>query len=252
MQRLVAEWRGDKTEIEEKLILSSTNHQAAVINRLCQWERQKHGELALKSVTVRDGAKVHSGDRVLFTRNDKQLSVNNGDLATVIRVTTADEEERSSPAGMLNRKCRPEKGETLTVKLDSGELVTVALSRYDRDNIRLGYCVTTHKAQGATVKNAYVFSNGSMTDRQMAYVQASRARNETRIYTPKNEAGPELTNLTEAMSRDRKKTMAHDTIEETAKPAPTPKPEAKPRPRHEHKTFPQALTGNGKRGRTQV
>ena len=52
MQRLVAEWRRDKTEIEEKLILSSTNHQAAVINRLCQWERQKHGELALKSVTV--------------------------------------------------------------------------------------------------------------------------------------------------------------------------------------------------------
>ena len=147
MQRLVAEWRRDKTDLKEKLILSSTNHQAAVINRLCQWERQKHGELALKSVTVRDGAKVHSGDRVLFTRNDKQLSVNNGDLATVIRVTTADEEERSSPAGMLNRKCRPEKGETLTVKLDSGELVTVALSRYDRDNIRLGYCVTTHKAR---------------------------------------------------------------------------------------------------------
>ena len=147
MQRLVAEWRRDKTDLKEKLILSSTNHQAAVINRLCQWERQKHGELALKSVMVAEGAKVHSGDRVLFTRNDKQLSVNNGDLGTVIKVRTADEEERSSQAGVLSRMWRPTKGETLTVKLDGGELVTVALSTYDRDNIRLGYCVTTHKAQ---------------------------------------------------------------------------------------------------------
>ena len=108
MQRLVAEWRRDKTDLKEKLILSSTNHQAAVINRLCQWERQKHGELALKSVTVAEGAKVHSGDRVLFTRNDKRLSVNNGDLGTVIKVRTADEEERSSQAGVLNRKWRPD------------------------------------------------------------------------------------------------------------------------------------------------
>ena len=230
MQRLVAEWRRDKTDLKEKLILSSTNHQAAVINRLCQWERQKHGELALKSVMVAEGAKVHSGDRVLFTRNDKQVGVNNGDLGTVIKVRTDDEEQRTSQAGVLNRMWRPEKGETLTVKLDGGELVTVALSRYDRDNIRLGYCVTTHKAQGATVENTYVFSSGAMADAHMAYVQASRARNETRFYTPKNEAGPELSDLAEAMSRDRKKTMAHDTIEETAKPAPTPKPRPSPKP----------------------
>ena len=32
MQRLVADWRSDKTEIEEKLILSSTNRQAATLN----------------------------------------------------------------------------------------------------------------------------------------------------------------------------------------------------------------------------
>ena len=94
MQRLVADWRSDKTEIEEKLILSSTNHQAATLNRLCQQERQRRGELGQDSVTVRDGAEVHAGDRVLFTRNDKRVGVHNGDLATVIKVTTADEDAR--------------------------------------------------------------------------------------------------------------------------------------------------------------
>ena len=102
------------------------------------------------------------------------------------------------------------------MKLDSGEVLTVALSTYDRNHIRLGYCVTTHKAQGATVENAYVFSYGTMTDAQMAYVQASRARDETRIYTTKDEAGPELSDLAQAMSRSRKKTMAHDTTDEAA------------------------------------
>ena len=59
-----------------------------------------------------------------------------------------------------------------------------------------------------------------MTDAQMAYVQASRARNETRIYTTKDEAGPELSDLAEAMSRSRKKTMAHDATEEASTPTP--------------------------------
>ena len=202
MRRLVADWQRDKTELEEKLILSSTNRQAATINGLCQRERQRRGELGRDSVTVGDGSEVHSGDRVLFTRNDKLVGVHNGDLATVIKVTTARDERRP--------------GERLTVKLDSGEVLTVALSTYDRNHIRLGYCVTTHKAQGATVENAYVFSYGAMTDAQMAYVQASRARNETWIYTTKDEAGPELSDLAKAMGRSRKKTMAHDTADEAA------------------------------------
>ena len=70
--------------------------------------------------------------------------------------------------------------------------------------------MTTHKSQGATVENTYVFLYGAMTDAQMAYVQVSRARDKTRIYTTDDEAGPELSHLTQAMGRDRKKTMAHD------------------------------------------
>ena len=60
------------------------------------------------------------------------------------------------------------------------------------------------------MENTYVFLYGAMTDAQMAYVQVSRARDKTRIYTTDDEAGPELSHLTQAMSRDRRKTMAHD------------------------------------------
>ena len=203
MERLVADWHRDKTDLKEKLILSSTNRQAATLNGLCQEERQRRGELGRECVTVQGGAEVHAGDRVLFRRNDKRFGVHNGDLATVIKVTTADKSAR-----------RP--AESVTVKLDSDEVVTVPLSEsesrsaYDANNLSLGYCVTTHKAQGASVENTYMFLYGAMTDAQMAYVQVSRARDKTRIYTTDDEAGPELSHLTQAMSRDRRKTMAHD------------------------------------------
>ena len=60
------------------------------------------------------------------------------------------------------------------------------------------------------MENTYVFLYGAMTNVQMAYVQVSRARDKTRIYTTDDEAGPELSHLTQAMGRDRRKTMAHD------------------------------------------
>ena len=211
MERLVADWQSDKTDLKEKLILSSTNRQAATLNRLCQEERQRRGELGRACLTVQGGGEVHAGDRVLFRRNDKRFGVHNGDLATVIGVTTADKSAR-----------RP--AEAVTVKLDSGEVVTVPLSEsesaYDANNLSLGYCVTTHKAQGATVENTYVFLYGAMTDAQMAYVQASRARDKTRIYTTDDEAGPELSHLSRAMGRDRRKTMAHDATEGVTSTSP--------------------------------
>ena len=51
-----------------------------------------------------------------------------------------------------------------------------------------------------------------MTDAQMSYVQVSRAKMMTRLYTTDDEAGPKLSHLTESMSRDRRKTLAHDVI----------------------------------------
>src|SRR5512142_2975892 len=63
---------------------------------LCQEVRQKRGELGEAFVTVRDGVAVHVGDRVLFRRNDRRVGVNNGDLATVVKITAADEESNQA------------------------------------------------------------------------------------------------------------------------------------------------------------
>jgi ATP-dependent exoDNAse (exonuclease V) alpha subunit len=139
-------------------------------------------------------ASIFEGDRVLFLRNSDYYGVKNGTIAEVKRIN----ESRG----------------TLTVRLEDGREVTVSLRHYAADNIGLGYSVTSHKGQGSTVDYAYVLAGGAMQDREISYVQASRARNETRLFSDRMEAGDDLTKLTRAMKRSRKKELAHALFEE--------------------------------------
>jgi ATP-dependent exoDNAse (exonuclease V) alpha subunit len=83
-----------------------------------------------------------------------------------------------------------------------------SLNEYE--HVRLGYAVTTHRAQGITVDNAYVLAGGSMQDRELSYVQMSRARDNTRIYIDKLEAGENLKEMVLTMERSRAKELALD------------------------------------------
>jgi ATP-dependent exoDNAse (exonuclease V) alpha subunit len=188
---LAADWAaaGGTTDPANHLILAGTNREVALLNALCQSERRRAGFLTGPSVRV--GAEEFCvGDRVLFTRNSRALGVTNGSLGMVCR---------ADPARSL-----------LVVRLDAGAVVTVLLGDYQ--HVRLGYAVTTHKAQGATVPHAYVLAGGSMTDRELAYVQVSRARGTTRIYTDRLSAGDELGELARGFARSRRRRLGHDTF----------------------------------------
>ena len=90
---------------------------------------------------------------------------------------------------------------TLSVRLDDGREVRVPVEGYP--HLRLGYAVTTHKAQGMTVERAFVLTGGIMTDREITYVQASRARGTTRWYV-----GHDIEETTQRMSRSHEKLAA--------------------------------------------
>ena len=74
--------------------------------------------------------------------------------------------------------------------------------------MKLGYAVTTHKSQGTTVQDTFILAGGAMQDRELSYVQASRARGNTRFYTDRIEAGEDLIELTRQMSQSREKDLA--------------------------------------------
>jgi Ti-type conjugative transfer relaxase TraA len=98
------------------------------------------------------------GDRVLFTRNDNELEVKNGQLGTLISF------ERDQ----------------LSVQMDSGKVVR--FSQQDYSDISHGYATTVHKSQGMTVDHSYVLGTQTM-DKHLAYVALSRHRESTAIYT---------------------------------------------------------------------
>ena len=182
MRSLIDGWRNDGVLHPEKnLILAGTNAEVGELNILAQWERLRGGALKKRNVEL-NGAHIYENDRILFTRRAVTLGIENGSFAQVLSIS-----KRS-----------------LIAKLDSGKTVTIPLSKYQ--DISLGYAVTTHKAQGITVENAMVLLGGTMQDREISYVQASRARGDTHFYIDRNEAGQGLSKIAEMMTQSRQKT----------------------------------------------
>ena len=170
---------------KENLILCSTNTDVTLVNREIQFRRLEQGRLGARHVS--SGLdRFHRNDRVVFTRNNRGLGVTNGSQGTVVGVS--------------------DKLSTLKVRLDDGQTRTIPLKIYD--HVRLGYAVTTHKAQGMTASNAFVLTHETMQHRELSYVQASRAKFETRVYTTQIEAGDKLSSLARSMSRTREKELA--------------------------------------------
>ena len=140
----------------------------------------------------------------VFTRNATPCGIRNGQLGTVKSINP------------LTR--------TLGVRLDNGKTVLVPLNDYK--HVKLGYAVTTHKSQGMTTQNTYILTDPSMQDKELSYVQVSRARGRTRIFTTASEAGPQQARLAEIMSKSHQKQLATDLLDghrKARKPAGIPR-----------------------------
>lgn len=152
-QALVRRWMECQ---EPSVILGGTNAEVGRINGMVQRHRLTVGQLEGEPAKLGD-MMVYTHDRVVFTRNSPSIGVFNGDLGTV------SGRER----------------DILEIRLDHGRTVTVNLNQYG--HLRLAYALTTHKAQGMTSENAFILV-GRMQNREMTYVQASRARGDTEFF----------------------------------------------------------------------
>lgn len=182
----------------ETLALTGTRAEARRLNKEIQLARRARGELGALRMEL-EGEDFHVGDRVLFKRNSKKIGVLNGDRGEVVSM---------SVHGM-------------TVRLDDGQRITIGEEAAELVKPQLGYASTTHSAQGATVDRAFVMAGGSMQDREATYVQASRARVETRIYADSLTAGgEEFEELSRVMERSRAKDLATDVLEQNEGASP--------------------------------
>jgi len=183
---LISDWKKDGAANPDKnLILVGTNLDAKILNERAQALRYS-GEHTAQIGLEANGYSFHAGDRILFTKNSSKYGVQNGSLGNVTEI---------------NAKTR-----SISAKLDDGRSVKIDLSKYE--DIKLGYAVTTHKSQGSTFEKTYVLAGGPMQDRELSYVQASRAKGETRFYMDEQQAGKNLTEISRAMSKSHQKSFA--------------------------------------------
>lgn len=199
--RLVRDWmHGRTSKLADTLILAGTKNETKKLNELAQAARRDNGETGFRYTKVA-GQKLFEGDRVLFGENRAALGVANGDFGSIEHIAVGIIPGSSTITVRLDRTER--KG-----LFDRSARATFKVSEYD--HLALGYAVTTHKAQGATVDRTFVLAETIMQDRELSYVQMSRGREDTHIYVSQVDAGEDNCELVRQMGRSRPQELAHD------------------------------------------
>ena len=147
-----------------RLALTHRRKDVHAINQAIRSLRKSSGDLAVETLLQTDyGPRAFAaGDRVVFTRNDRDLGVKNGSFGVVEQVDN----------GQL-RVCMDADGN------EKARSITIMPDQYTAFDH--GYACTIHKSQGATVDNAYVLGSHTM-DHHLSYVAMTRHRDEMRLY----------------------------------------------------------------------
>ena len=148
---------GKNVGVDQVIGLASTNAAVSDINKAVRAALIEAGEITdvRRIETASKQLEVGIGDRLLVTKNDTETGLRNGDILTI--------------------KDIDETGHAW-IHVDRGDQeFTAALSGLELNH---GFAITTHKAQGMTVDQAIILGS-EHTSRELAYVQASRARDET-------------------------------------------------------------------------
>ncbi len=199
--QLVESWsrEGGCRRPADHMILTQTRADADDLNRLCQRKRLESYRTVPLLFLSRNGVRYHIGDRILFHQSMRALGIENGFRGTVIAVDP------------ILRRLKIRLDHTpLVLGRRKSRIVTISMWDIPKDAISLGYAATTHKLQGQTVDHSYVLLGGSLTGREMTYVQATRARKSTRFFVEDLHAGKDLVDLIESARRSQAKDLAHD------------------------------------------
>jgi len=202
--QLVADYgKLSAADFRTSLALTSTRAEASQINAGVQQRRLAASQLQGESALLKNGERVYEHDRIMLTRNDYELGARNGMLGTVVSIQQPKWRDDAPKLQVQLDSPTLQKGSSQRVST-----ILIDLGKYT--HVQIGYAVTTHKAQGATVKSSYVLLGESMLNKQMAFTQLTRASHSTVIYSAQAQLGNTLENLAGRLSQSVTKDLAHD------------------------------------------
>lgn len=157
--------RGDAYRVESIDPAKSAIALKAEDGRDIDWRLRQWGAGNAQAFTVQP-LELKAGDRIQFTRNDRELGRINGGCGEVAAIN----------ADARTATVRGERGQTQTLNLD-----------VSRDqHIRHAYVETAYAAQGRTVDHVIIHADSRATnlvDQKSFYVSVSRAKESVAIYT---------------------------------------------------------------------
>jgi conjugative relaxase-like TrwC/TraI family protein len=200
--RLVADWWGSAdADLTDSAMIAYRRSDVAELNTVARTLLHQQERLGRDSLRLEHGLELAVGDRILCTRNDRQLEISNGSRGTVIDV---DHKRRA-----------------ILVRLDGSRRITLPDRYLDGGHVSYGYALTGHKTQGLTVERAFVLADDRRALKEWGYVALTRARTETRLYTIEEQFDPDASphrieadrpvdRLADALSRPAAETLALD------------------------------------------
>jgi Ti-type conjugative transfer relaxase TraA len=185
---LVERWDRERIAApdQSRIILTHTNDEVRELNEAARDHMRDAGQLG-DDVLVkaeRGNRMFATGDRIMFLRNERDLQVKNGTLATI---------EKVSP-------------EHIAVRTDDGRSVSFDTKHYA--HVDHGYAATFHKAQGMTVDRAHVLATRGM-DSHSTYVGMTRHRDGAQLHYGRDDF-KDQSRLVHVLGRERTKDMASD------------------------------------------
>ena len=157
-------------DTHNRLALAHRRDDVHEINETIRDMRKAIGELEDDQTfaTANGSRQFAKGDRLLFTRNDRDTGVKNGMLGTVTNIS------KDRITVLLDDKTADDRPRSLTFSIQS------------YNDIDHGYATTIHKSQGATVERSFVLASRSM-DRNLAYVAMTRHKDQAQLYAGRDE-----------------------------------------------------------------
>jgi conjugative relaxase-like TrwC/TraI family protein len=153
-------YRVESIDPDKAAIALKSNDGRDIDWRLRQWGAGKSQAFATQSLELK------TGDRIKFTRNDRELGRINGQRGEVKAI---DQEAR-----------------TASIKTTNGKTQTLALDNSRDSHIRHAYVETAFAAQGRTADHVMVHADSkasNLIDQKSFYVSISRAKHSVAIYT---------------------------------------------------------------------
>ncbi|MHB1539003.1 MAG: MobF family relaxase, partial [Solirubrobacteraceae bacterium] len=168
-------WQADTAAGKTSILIAETSETVSALNNRARADRVLAGQVSPDGVLLHDGAVAGEGEIIITRRNDRRLSagkgwVKNGDRWTVLH---------AHDDGSLTVRREGARGRKGTVTLPAG---------YVAEHVELGYAITAHRAQGATVDTAHLLVHSPSMTREAFYVAMTRGRQANTAYVATDEA----------------------------------------------------------------